>query len=334
MDDLARRLAEPMPRRRALRVLGATIVAVAAPAPGARPARAATVAQPRCGPDRRVCREFTKDQYCCGRPSWQFFCGSKKGQCVNMCAGGTKFPCTALIAHPESGINGVCCDRRYHSRCRPVGKAATCCYGNPVTCKPMGEAACKKQPKRLYNEPPLWAPSERWKPSCESCRQEQMCENKRLDISDPSRWVCCVPPNTCQQGVCKCKDGRNATQCLFVGTHVYENANEIDGEIVGQKCCPESARYCCGTTCCKSFGCCGEKCCPRSTSVCASAGGRKVCCPFKRVTSIADNAAICCPAGTVANPSTGGCCPPGFLDCCRSVNCGEKVCVEGTCVNP
>src|SRR5262245_3114507 len=104
LDALARALAEPMPRRRALRVLGTTIVAAAVPAFATRSAGAATVVRPRCGQDGRVCREFTNDEYCCGPPSWQFFCGGKKGQCVNMCNGPTAFPCTALIPHPESGI--------------------------------------------------------------------------------------------------------------------------------------------------------------------------------------------------------------------------------------
>lgn len=41
-DDLARKLAEPMPRRRAVRVIGASLVAVAAPGVAPRIARAAT----------------------------------------------------------------------------------------------------------------------------------------------------------------------------------------------------------------------------------------------------------------------------------------------------
>ena len=77
-DDLARALAEPMPRRRAVRVIGASLVAIAVPGispPGARAGRvtrAQTCApgQLRCTDDRPH-REF--DFYCCG--PWPSVCG-------------------------------------------------------------------------------------------------------------------------------------------------------------------------------------------------------------------------------------------------------------------
>lgn len=302
LDDLARSLAEPMPRRRALRLLGTTLVAVVVPGLGPKGARAGVRRSAKCGPDQRVCREFTQEEYCCPRPSWQFFCGSKRGQCLNTCTGGTKFPCTALIEHPESGINGLCCDRRLHSRCNPVGRAPT-----------------------------------RWKPECVPCLGTACGPNRKYGEGHPQRWTCCTKPNVCRKGVCRCPDGKlscGGTDCCKRSKVCKQCADADSGEVrvTGTvKCCGRD-EFCCVDKCCDQRGaCCNGKCCPPGTQ-CARKGGFSVdaCCPQSRVFAGPDRN-YCCPPGT--EPGEQGCCKPGDATCCASAKCPSGAyCVRGTCV--
>lgn len=314
-----------MPRRRAVRVIGVSLAATMVPGVGARLARAASgsTAQVTCRGDRRTCqkgadRDFEK--YCCPSPSWQWFCGGQDNayRCINMCPKGAKtFPCTALVAHPASGINGVCCDRRFHSGCVPIG------------------------PPREKRPDGTFVPSQEWKPSC--CAKGPgfgFCNN-----------VCCQAPNRCKSGKCRCPNGADSCdgrQCCKRGetcaecqswepTYFPRQPSAFDPETVGRKCCPKGSS-CCGTTCCKRLGCCGTKCCPFPDSQCTRTGGRNVCCPRARATYAGGHWA-CCPAGTAAVDVIGGCCPPGDPFCCGGsgvpvVSCGSRLCVRGACVNP
>lgn len=333
-DDLARTLAEPISRRRAVRVVGATLIAATIPGVSPRVARAqsGTCVKTTCGKDQRCCHKVgasgSIETYCCPRPSWQFQCGGQDNgyRCINTCRGGTTFPCTAAIAHAESGINGVCCDRRYHSGCVRIGR--------PAEKRPDGTRA----------------PSEEWKPSC--CPKGPgfgFCGG-----------VCCEPPNRCRDGVCRCPDGtrsldgrrcckrsEHTAECVSAGTRFIELDTTMDASLVGRKCCPAGKPYCCGTTCCAKFGCCDTKCCSHKTSRCASWKGKKTCCPKRRVTAVPITGVagefenICCPAGTISiTLGSAACCPPTELKCCgwpgeSRVECGAgKICVRGTCVSP
>jgi hypothetical protein len=307
-DDLARALAEPMPRRRALRFIGAVLVATSFPRPAfARTRRSGAVT--KCGEDERICREFTEQAYCCRAPSWQFFCGSRPGQCINMCAGGTKFPCTGLIPDRLSGVNGVCCDRKIHSRCRP---------DNPRDRMSGGGS----------------------KPECIPCTGTSCGPNKSFGINHPQRWTCCEKPNTCRKGVCKCPDGRpscGGKECCK-GQKVCKQCADVDSlglTLTGTvKCCGKD-ESCCINTCCKSNeACCNGKCCPKKTQCARGTGGRDVCCPEGRVQSVRGDREYCCPAGTYPQDK-GGCCPAGLESCCAGENCTRgSVCVNGKCVVP
>jgi hypothetical protein len=344
LDDLARSLAEPMPRRGALRLLAASVAAVAVPGLRPRAAAARPTASAPCGPDRRECQkgaEASFQKYCCPPPSWRFFCGGRSTgyRCVNQCGpGGTTFPCTALFPHPESGINGVCCDRKLHSHCEPVGKPATCCHGQPIKCEPLGEAAC-----RAKGGAAQWAPSEQWKPSC--CPKPFGCGG-----------VCCQPPNRCQGGRCRCADGSEScdgSTCCPKGKQC-ETCWDVTSQLsdggpsppwrktkVGKQCCPRGQR-CCRKTCCRGESCCGDRCCPPGRLCAVSIpGGKDVCCPGDRLFGIrAPNRAACCPVGTVKTKH--GCCPPNEQDCCpaidpstgQTIDCEARggVCARGRCV--
>ena len=73
-DDLARTLAEPMPRRRAVRVVGASLAALAVPTVGSGVASAATARFGTCpqGSGRRQC--YTAPDWVPGRPEAQPYC--------------------------------------------------------------------------------------------------------------------------------------------------------------------------------------------------------------------------------------------------------------------
>ena len=246
-----------MPRGRAVRVIGFSLAAIAIP--GIRPrlaaAQAGVCTKMTCAPDQRCCQkgaEASFKTYCCPSPSWQWQCGAQHNnyRCTNICPSGRKtFPCTAAIAHPESGINGVCCDRRIHSGCVAVG------------------------PPREKRPDGTFVPSQEWKPSC--CPKGpgfSFCGG-----------VCCEPPNRCRNGICRCPDGtlsldgrrccksgQRAQVCLSGGTR-EDPGGGIDASVVGRKCCPTGMEGCCGSTCCKKQGCCDTKCCPFETSRCARA---------------------------------------------------------------
>ena len=315
-----------MPRRRALRVLGASLSAAAVPTLRASPAGARTRrSSVACRGDQRTCQKGAEknfEEYCCPPPSWQFHCGGEDTsyRCVNMCTGRFAFPCTATVRHPESGINGVCCDRRYHSKCQPIGPSATCCYGNPVKCKPMGKAACAA----IKDANKYWAPAELWKPRCIACKGP-MC-------GSGAKARCCDPPNVCRNGACQCPMGRRWAQCNDVGSDSSVRS--------GERCCPSSAPTCCVTKCCK-YGCCHDKCCA-AREVCARSVGGDVCCPQNRLVVIGGaggDSFHCCPAGTRASSDRLTCCPPNNPTCCRdrsaagSIACpGGKICVDGACV--
>lgn len=94
-DDLARTLAEPMPRRRAVRVIGASIAALAVPGVSPRLALGAanTSTQVACKKKgQNVCNFTNPDRspgpsYCCPYPPQQWDCSSNSmvRKCINHC---------------------------------------------------------------------------------------------------------------------------------------------------------------------------------------------------------------------------------------------------------
>lgn len=136
LDRLARALAEPMPRRRALRLLGTSVVAAVLPGITGPRALAAPSRSAACGNDERVCREFTAEQYCCPAPSWRYWCGAQPGTCEDRCTGENAFPCTGLKPDKYSGVNGVCCDSRYHVACDQDAKPRLSGGGSRPLCVP------------------------------------------------------------------------------------------------------------------------------------------------------------------------------------------------------
>lgn len=310
-DDVARTLAQPMPRRRALRLLGTSLLVFSVPGMRPRLARAASGSS-KCGYDQRVCREFTDQQYCCPRPSWQHFCGRRPRQCDNICAGETEFPCTGLLPDRFSGVNGVCCDKKYHSRCRP---------DNPRDRLSGGGS----------------------RPLCLPCTGVLCGPNKKYGEGHPQRWTCCEKQNVCRMlplgkgFACKCADGSTScdgSDCCKKPKACKQcvDADSSSLTLTGTAKCCRKDEVCCLNRCCKrDQECCRDKCCPRGTVCGLGPGGRDVCCPTSRADETGKTT-ICCPSGTYPI-ETVGCCPPGLARCCDGLVCrGGQICVSGECV--
>ncbi len=298
LDDLARALVEPMPRRGALRLLGASVAALAVP--GLRPSTSRAAPARRsatCRPDGRTCQKGAEknfEEYCCPSPSWQFLCGRQATgyACVNVCPGPGKFPCTALIADRYAGKNGVCCDQRLHSGCNqavkdPSGRIVKTSGGGSVPqCVP---------------QKPCPDGRDRCKTVCCSKRTECVLEYwetaKQFD-SKPKRGRCCSAPAR--------------WSC-------------------GATCCPEG-RKCCGNKCCPSGDVCAsilqrDVCCPRDRLL-GRYFGTKVCCN-KGTVRTSQFYPWCCP------PGQPDCCPPLDPDG-QPIDCQSRgqICDRGVCVNP
>jgi hypothetical protein len=180
LDDLARTLAEPMSRRRALRVLGTTVAAAAVP--GLRPSVAGATrraigytcnpnVETCCDKDERVCHKDApvpqNKGYCCPAPSWQWWCGDKKNgyKCVDRCGADHLFPCTGRFADKSSGVNGLCCDDRIHAACDPDayrlsgGGSSPLCL--PPTCGPDVSRALSAAITRTRLEFATWGDAKR-----------------------------------------------------------------------------------------------------------------------------------------------------------------------------
>jgi hypothetical protein len=119
LDDMARTLAEPMPRGRAVKAVGAALVTLAVPGIAARPVRAA-VGQYQCNPNVETCcgqneRVCLKGHpvpinkgYCCG-PSQFMWCGSAANghKCISVCP--TARRCGQICCPPTTRCKGGKC---------------------------------------------------------------------------------------------------------------------------------------------------------------------------------------------------------------------------------
>lgn len=155
LDNLARALAEPMPRRRAVRVLGVALAGAAIPGLGSRVARAATAQAPPCnpnvetccGPNERICwKDITsgsRDGYCCPAPAQFWSCGDKANgyKCINICP-------------PDRQCGQICCPPKY--KCSPRG-----CVQKGV-CGPDITDALERALSRVKSEFASWSGTKRF----------------------------------------------------------------------------------------------------------------------------------------------------------------------------
>jgi hypothetical protein len=285
LDDLARTLAEPMPRRRAVRMIGASIAAVVVPGLGPRvafgAARSASVTCTPPNPYKTQCIYNIKDArqpkgvrfeiYCCGPPKWQYECDPDpyKRACINLCpgrnpaTGKSQFPCTAAGPDERGIIPGDCCPRPEFIGCTREGKCIPNCkfFAGPFA-RQCGSDCC--QPGELCrNGKCIPCPHD----SCTTPGGATICCELGTKCCFNNRSaVCCGRDQVChaanqKQATCTCKKG-TGTKC-------------------GSDCCGA------GETCCGGLG--TEQCC-KPGETCTS----EVCCPNDRVCPTGQKEDTCC----------------------------------------
>jgi len=333
-DDLARALASPMPRRRALRLAGAAIVAAAVPGLRPRPA----FGQSPCGPDtpcsslchvaphvgacgipihndcgQELCHFgyggcMVAGQVCCttGPDPWicekNERCGAKARECIAQCPSGQKCGDNCCVPPDEECVDGECvpCRTKCGRTCCEEGqvcknpKSGLCCGANWVSCEAGAAGVVKCCPPR------------------NTCAVSFKTKTAK----------CCGPKQKAVGAACTCEK-KGETPCGDDCCTTSETCSK-------GTCCPKGKVNCGNGQCCKPSDCCGKTCCEGKGQTCID----KTCCPAARRFG-SGKAARCCPPGTVAGGNA--CCPPANPQCCEpadgvSVLCGKgQVCVRGAC---
>ncbi len=225
LDDLARALVQPVPRRRALRLLGGSLAAIVVP--GLRPglARAATTR----GTATMPCQNLS------GTESWTcplrkyVTCGSNKGQCIDACTGPGTQPCGSGAGFDccfdPLGVPGLIACKK--GKCTPTCKGIS--YGSPVTLTECGDGCCD--------------------PKTETCNPQTLkCVKKCPPGQQRCRSKCCPKKQSCKEGKC-CPNSRVCgNNCCGPGSKCAFNP-------FGRGCCPEDRivknggnRFCCPLT--------------------------------------------------------------------------------------
>ncbi len=363
-DDLARNLASPMPRRRAVYVLGAALITAAVP--GIRPQRAeaGTLAlgkfsadAPCSGFGGKFCGFAVNGGYnigCCGSQTVPFVCCNHNKEAGSWCcpAGYTCGPGYKLGSAPQGAKPNCICDGvECGNRCCPDGKQ--CDSGECVDCTEehkCGSSCCKRGQFCASKKQSLCCtdgsnycavlpkPGSGGKPGKVSC-----CRSGTTCCANDKRSDCCTPNQKCTSGQCRCPNGKPTCggECCTEGK-VCSNGkccpknrtNCGEGYCCGAngstcsngKCCPKG-KINCGGRCCEKDDCCDKTCCDGPSRICV----KGKCCPGERLLK----GSRCCPPNTVATAS-GTCCPESDPDCCSAddlmVVCGNgTTCVGGTC---
>jgi hypothetical protein len=305
-DDLARTLATPMPRRQALRTLGATLAMGAFRA--LRPGRAAGYA-PNCV-QGQVCDSGGKavNTWCCV----QLTPGSYHSAGCCLTGGPYKFP---LLEECCIGPNDSADHPNLMSWCCPVGTCGASirapggrCIEKP-TCKAdeivCGKACCKRGE------------------FCGSTLRSICCKNgETACVGAQGSGMCCTSKQTCQNGKCCDKCGGNGTCCDPATTYCCREPG--DPQSPG-RCCKKEAESCCGVG---PEGAQTRMCCPKPNKCVKQLppgrGGFTKSSPW-----------VCCPPGqqvpvdeTRPNEIV-ACCAPGQVSLGGKLLVGQGI--QGSC---
>jgi hypothetical protein len=276
-DQVARTLAEPMPRRRAVRVLGASLAALAVP--GVSPRSALALSSRGSGASlvcagTQICKRYKdpnnwakgQEEKCCPYPADQWRCGSDGWTCVDTCAASKKVLPKGKWTEPSYST-----ERRGGDdpdlRARP--KRYRCCV-RPDTIPKDGE--CLPNCPYQYRFGGAIGPI--------SCGE-----------------TCCATYQVCVNGKCRpCEDfgghscqpyGTGATICCAKGTNCCANKTstaccgpqqtcKAAGRKTATCVCEEGTK--CGTDCCKKGEICtGSECCA-ANRLCPTGQTTNTCC--------------------------------------------------------
>ncbi|MGZ4387105.1 MAG: hypothetical protein ACXVZO_09255 [Gaiellaceae bacterium] len=309
LDDLARVLAEPMPRRRVLGVIGAAVVAAAVPRWATASPRRVMIGVPAghttravrgtCGPPGLPCQN---DPYYCRAPGTTCCPNNPHNYCAkasDCCSGGRECCRTNLgqfCCNYSDPTHPGCCDKG--QLCVKGACVETC----PPGTKKCGRYCCPHGQK------------------CRNGRCCKQCAGPKSQCCDPQTEQCCIDKKTC------CK---TATQyCCAVGA---TSANYAETK----------------STCCAKPGDCLREsidtgglvksskfvCCPPEMQVFASETDTKpqMCCPPGMVSK--GKGKFTLEAGAHANPF---CCKKELVcgdACCVNDAFNQETCCNGKCTS-
>ena len=340
-DNLARTLASPMPRRRALRVAGAALVTAAVPGIRPRTARAAgelSVDTPCSGSGGVFCGYAVNDGFnygCCGNPAVPFVCCNQNEKVGSWCCreGYTCGPGDGKGRKPNCICDGdecgaKCCPKHQEcegGKCVPCTSEHKCgkvCCKKPNFCGAPAQSLCCEEGADLCAVLPK--PGSGLKTGKKRC-----CPQGTTCCANDKRTDCCGPGQKCKRGACTCPEGKKCgADCC-----TKDKPFCADG-----MCCPKKGEVNCGGECCGN-DCCGDVCCAKGENCAASIAyaAPKVCCTGNRLVVANSGRAVCCPKGTVPDAGLSGCCPKGDPNCCSGgdlaqVCADNSVCVQGKCV--
>lgn len=303
-EELAKSLAQPMSRSRALRLLGGAVVAASVPSVWTRPSVASPYLRGRLHsgtPCSSLCTTV-KGSKPCGITGTNIY-----GE-TNCYLAGCMAPgeiCCHIGTHSNTEPGVYICPKNYRCGTTPKRPCIGCPSPTQFLC---GETCCTKK--------------------FEVCEKNK-CRSKCSPKTSKCGNFCCERGQDCQNGAC-CKP--------CVGGKCCKPGESCCGPTSKRTCCSKTMT-CCGQTCCpKGQACCtGSKLAPtccKPGEVCAPKPNAKPlsgepCCPKIRLAN-ATGQPVCCPVGTIE--IDGNCCPSDDLGCCDTP-CEEKeICVRGTCV--
>lgn len=255
-DQVARTLAEPMPRRRAVRLIGISLAVAAVP--GIRPGRASAKPESQAvackhgtapNPHQNVCDKDLPDRtvetYCCGPPKWQYGCYDPvKGDCANSCPPevdlghrvAKQYPCTATKPDAQGVIGGQCCIKPEFKGCSPEGKCLPNCPYQYRRGLAAGPISCGKQCCGPGQECVTWLSSNTSSPK-KGCAGKCKKGERRCPPEPGHFPVCCA--KSCCDGAC-CEEGEECTQRVLRSGATFR--------VCRPKCAAPEKR--CGTDCC------------------------------------------------------------------------------------
>lgn len=297
-DDVARTLAEPMPRRRAVRVIGASLVALAVPGVSPRMARAATIGAsddigPSVCPGRTRCSTYIdpsnwpkgQKHKCCPYPAQQYRCGSN-WTCIDGCAAAAK---------AAGGTKGVpTCSTEKKGGTDPSSshepKRYDCCVF-PFHV-PDGDGRCLPNCEWNLN---MWAgKGHRCGETCchsfelcvdGTCRRCESLGGRSCQPAKKGTTICCAKGTSCcfnatTTACCGPKQTCHASEKDKHGKEKPARCSCDSGNKCGPDCCKRGETCCGGKECCSNGETCTPQgCCPKDRAMCVSPSGKdRVCC--------------------------------------------------------
>ncbi len=310
LDDLARTMAKPMPRSRAVRALGGALVAVAVGGPLWPRAASGGRHRPAVGtqPCQKDCSGPLPVPCICPGPNPAYCfetCGVAGSTCC--CLKNSSGQPTGAVACPP----GTRCGRPGESNCPCVTRCGQRCCSSGEYCGNAKQSLCCKTGRQACGD----TCCEQWE-KCASPKRSVCCNRREQPCLTKTTATCCSPGEKCCQGLCctpnqicskegcECKPGTSRGRCGGDCCHPTRDKCCPGGRT--GKFCTRKTRVCCGASSCPP----GGRCCSEIQQTCARAGQR------------------CCGA-TPYDPAARKCCGGDYL-CGKDDTC----CIGSLCCGP